>query len=95
MVGRHQHLVAGTDIQHAQRMHDGCTATDRVAPMGRIQYAWHGRVLLTAKRSPAQHRKLRQGATVVIVNGGPTEMDDLADVRLDGSISEVLPAIVG
>ena len=34
------------------------------------------------------------GAHVVIVNGGPTEMDDLADVRLEGSISELLPAIV-
>ena len=34
------------------------------------------------------------GATVVIVNGGPTEMDDLADVRLEGSISELLPALV-
>jgi NAD-dependent deacetylase len=34
------------------------------------------------------------GAPVVIVNGGPTEMDDLADVRLEGSISEVLPALV-
>ena len=35
------------------------------------------------------------GAPVVIVNGGPTEMDDLADVRIEGSISEVLPALVG
>jgi NAD-dependent deacetylase len=35
------------------------------------------------------------GAPVVIVNGGPTEMDDLADVRLGGSISHVLPTIVG
>lgn len=35
------------------------------------------------------------GATVVIVNGGPTEMDDLADIRLEGSISELLPAVVG
>lgn len=35
------------------------------------------------------------GATVIIVNGGPTEMDDLADIRLEGSISELLPAIVG
>ncbi len=34
------------------------------------------------------------GADVVIVNGGPTEMDDLADVRLEGSISHLLPAIV-
>ena len=35
------------------------------------------------------------GAPVVIVNGGPTEMDDLADVRLEGSISDLLPALVG
>lgn len=34
------------------------------------------------------------GADVVIVNGSPTEMDDLADVVLRGSISEVLPAVV-
>ncbi len=34
------------------------------------------------------------GADIIIVNGGPTEMDDLADVRLEGSISELLPAIV-
>ncbi len=34
------------------------------------------------------------GAPVVIVNGGPTEMDDLADVRIEGSISQVLPALV-
>jgi NAD-dependent deacetylase len=35
------------------------------------------------------------GAQVLILNGGPTEMDDLADVRLEGSISELLPALVG
>lgn len=34
------------------------------------------------------------GAPVVIINGGPTEMDDLADVRIEGSISEVLPRLV-
>jgi NAD-dependent deacetylase len=34
------------------------------------------------------------GARVLIVNRGPTEMDDLADVKLEGSISELLPAIV-
>lgn len=34
------------------------------------------------------------GATVVIVNGGPTEMDDLADLRLEGSISEILPGLM-
>jgi NAD-dependent deacetylase len=35
------------------------------------------------------------GATVVIVNGSPTEMDNLADVVVMASISEVLPAILG
>jgi NAD-dependent deacetylase len=33
------------------------------------------------------------GARVVIVNAGPTELDDLADALLHGSISELLPAI--
>jgi len=37
----------------------------------------------------------RAGARVVIVNGGPTEMDDIADAVVRGSISEVLPALVG
>jgi len=37
----------------------------------------------------------RAGARVVIVNGGPTEMDGVADAVLYGSISELLPAIVG
>lgn len=35
-----------------------------------------------------------RGARVVIVNGSPTAMDDLADVVLTGSISEVLPALM-
>lgn len=35
------------------------------------------------------------GAEVVIVNGSATEMDGLADVVLRGSISEVLPVILG
>lgn len=35
------------------------------------------------------------GASVVIVNGGPTELDALADVVIVGSISDVLPRIVG
>lgn len=34
------------------------------------------------------------GARIVIVNGEPTAMDDLADVVIHGSISEVLPAMV-
>jgi NAD-dependent deacetylase len=34
------------------------------------------------------------GAVVVIVNGGSTEMDAVADVVVNGSISEILPALV-
>jgi NAD-dependent deacetylase len=37
----------------------------------------------------------RAGAKVVIVNAQPTEMDDLADAVIRGSIGEVLPRIVG
>jgi NAD-dependent deacetylase len=36
----------------------------------------------------------RAGAQVIIVNGAPTECDDLADVVVRGSISDVLPRIV-
>ena len=36
----------------------------------------------------------RAGARIVIVNGEPTDMDDLADVVVRGPISEVLPALV-
>jgi NAD-dependent deacetylase len=35
------------------------------------------------------------GALVVIVNGGETAMDDLADAVVRGSIGEMLPALVG
>jgi len=35
------------------------------------------------------------GARIVIVNAQPTPFDDVADAVLDGSISEVLPAILG
>ena len=38
---------------------------------------------------------IRHGAVAIIVNGGPTEMDSLADVVVQGSISECLPALVG
>ena len=51
---------------------------------------------LHAGRLPDRRRRARspcsQGARVVIVNGSPTAMDDLADAVLTGSISEVLPA---
>ena len=35
------------------------------------------------------------GAKIIIVNGSPTEMDDIADVVVSGSISEVLPRMLG
>jgi NAD-dependent deacetylase len=36
----------------------------------------------------------RSGARIVIINAEPTEMDDIADAVLRGSIAEVLPAVV-
>jgi NAD-dependent deacetylase len=36
----------------------------------------------------------RAGAAVVILNGSATDMDPLADVVVNGSISEILPALV-
>ena len=38
---------------------------------------------------------VQSGASLVIVNGSPTEMDSLADVVVRGSISDVLPTICG
>ena len=38
---------------------------------------------------------VRSGARLVIVNGEPTPFDDVADVVLQASISEVLPLVVG
>jgi NAD-dependent deacetylase len=35
------------------------------------------------------------GARVVIVNAEPTAFDEIADVKLTGSISDVLPALCG
>ena len=35
------------------------------------------------------------GAKVIIVNAEPTPYDDVADAVLPGSISEILPAILG
>jgi NAD-dependent deacetylase len=37
---------------------------------------------------------VRHGAVVVIINGGPTELDHLADAVLYGAIGECLPALV-
>ncbi|MFZ8998549.1 MAG: SIR2 family NAD-dependent protein deacylase [Ilumatobacteraceae bacterium] len=37
----------------------------------------------------------RSGATVIVVNGDPTEMDDVADHVLIGRIGDVLPSLIG
>ena len=37
----------------------------------------------------------QQGAKVLILNGEPTEMDALADVVINDSISDVLPQLIG
>jgi NAD-dependent deacetylase len=37
----------------------------------------------------------RHGARIVIVNAEPTEMDDIADAVIRGSIGDVLPPLVG
>jgi len=37
---------------------------------------------------------VRNSRSVVIINGSPTEMDELADVMVEGSISDLLPDIV-
>jgi NAD-dependent deacetylase len=39
-------------------------------------------------------RAVETGAPLVIVNRGPTELDELAHVRVEGSAGEVLPALV-
>jgi NAD-dependent deacetylase len=36
----------------------------------------------------------RRGAAVLIVNAGPTELDEMADVVVNGSISDILPRLV-
>ena len=36
----------------------------------------------------------RSGARIVILNAEPTEMDEIGDVVLRGSISDVLPQLV-
>jgi NAD-dependent deacetylase len=37
----------------------------------------------------------RSGASIVIINGGPTDLDALADIVINGSISDVLPRLTG
>ncbi|MGB5758126.1 MAG: Sir2 family NAD-dependent protein deacetylase [Acidimicrobiales bacterium] len=78
-----QNLVA-TDIERANQAAATC---DLLLAVGSTLSVFPiARAVPIAKTS---------GADVVIVNGSPTEMDDLADVVVQGSISQVLPRIVG
>ncbi|MGC8973659.1 MAG: NAD-dependent protein deacetylase [Thermoproteus sp.] len=36
----------------------------------------------------------RHGAKIVIINSGPTEMDEIADIMIEGRAEEILPKIV-
>jgi len=77
-----QHLVP-EDLDRAERAAATC---DLMMAVGSTLSVYPAAGLV-----PLAHRS---GAPVVIVNGGPTEYDALADVVVRGSISEVLPAIV-
>lgn len=53
-----------------------------------------GSTLSVFPAANAVPRAKAAGARIVIVNGGPTEMDRFADVIVNGDIGEVLPRIV-
>jgi NAD-dependent deacetylase len=76
-----QSLVA-EDLQRAQVAAESC---DLVLAVGSTLSVYPiAAVVPVAKR---------YGSQVVIVNGSPTEMDDIADVMVRGSISEILPRL--
>jgi NAD-dependent deacetylase len=77
-----QNLVA-RDLQRAEAAAAGC---DLLLAVGSTLAIYPAARLVPI----AAHA----GAAVVIVNGGPTELDSLADVVVNGSISELLPALV-
>ena len=70
-----------------RRANDAALACDLLLAVGSTLGVFPvARVVPLAKQS---------GATVVILNGEVTEMDHLADVVVRGSISDLLPTIVG
>jgi NAD-dependent deacetylase len=77
-----QNLVVD-DLQRAQAAAEAC---DLLLAVGTTLAVYPiANVVPVAKRA---------GASVIIVNGSPTEMDGLADVVVRGSISEVLPRVL-
>ena len=78
-----QNLVA-EDLLRAKVAAQNC---DLMLAVGSTLGVWPAAgVVPTAKR---------HGARVIIVNAEPTEMDELADAVIRGSISQVLPVLVG
>ena len=78
-----QNLVA-EDLERAERAVSAC---DLLLAVGSSLTVYPAAALV-----PLAHAA---GARIVIVNAEPTPYDDIADAVLRGSISEVLPAIVG
>src|SRR5437016_2622146 len=78
-----QNLVAD-DLERAERAVSAC---DLLLAVGSSLTVYPAAALV-----PLAHAA---GARIVIVNAEPTPYDDIADAVLRGSISEVLPAIVG
>lgn len=77
-----QNLVAA-DLDRAMR---AAEAADLVLAVGSTLSVYPVAAMVPLAR--------QQGAGVIIVNAEPTEMDDIADVVVRGSISEILPALV-
>jgi NAD-dependent deacetylase len=77
-----QNLVA-RDLRRAEDAAAGC---DLILAVGSTLAVYPAAALVPIAA--------RAGAAVVIVNGGPTDMDLLADVVVNGSISELLPVMV-
>ncbi len=78
-----QPLVA-EDLQRAERAAGRC---DLLLAVGSTLSVYPAAALVPLAK--------RAGAAVVIVNGGPTDMDDLADEVVRGPISDLLPEVVG
>ena len=73
-------------VEDLERAHEAASACDLLLAVGSTLAVYPAAGLVpTAYQS---------GASLVIVNGGPTEYDGLADVVVRGQISDVLPAIV-
>jgi NAD-dependent deacetylase len=77
-----QSLVAG-DLERSQRAAESC---DLFLAVGSTLAVFPIAGIVPIARA--------SGATVVIVNRGPTALEELADVRLEGACESLLPALV-